>query len=200
MWIWSGTPGGHVPPNSEAGKSSGEQQGALGARARLGQHLRGHHSEREPGVDELARQPIGGASTALDDRPEANLPCVADALVQVGEGLAVVEVGGVNDVSGSSQRVGELEESSSLALCVMEEQYLGHDACPTTLGDLETLSRHSARVEQLLLLRPRTDRQDHARPVACTHDDVLGSGGTVEEVPCPEEPLLTLHEQSALPG
>ena len=33
----------------------------------------------------------------------------------------------MNDVSGSSQLVGEREESSSLALCVMEQQYLGHD-------------------------------------------------------------------------
>jgi hypothetical protein len=29
-------------------------------------------------------------------------------------------------VSGSSQLVGEREESLSLALCVMEQQYLGH--------------------------------------------------------------------------
>ena len=134
------------PRASELGgrKSSGKQQGALGAQALLGQHLRGHHSEREPRIDELARQPIRGASTALHDRAEANLPRVADALVEVGEGLAVVEVGGVDDVSGSSQPVGEREESSSLALCVMEEQYLGHDPRPTTRGGLETSRPRSA--------------------------------------------------------
>jgi hypothetical protein len=46
----------------------------------------------------------------------------------------------------------------------------------------------------------RTGHQDHAWPVACAHEDVLRPGGTVEEVPRPEEPLLTLDEQPALPG
>ena len=122
MWIWRGTPGGQEPPELGGRESSVKQQCSLGAWARLGQHLRGHYPEREPGIDELARQAIRGESTALCNRPEANLPRVADALVEVGEGLAVVEVGGVNNVSGSSQLVGELEESSSLALRVMEQQ------------------------------------------------------------------------------
>ena len=84
----------------------------------------------------------------------------------------------MNDVSGSSQLVGEREESSSLALCVMEEQYLGHDAFPTMPGDLETLSPHSAR-ESNCSCSDLAPTVEYARPVACTHDDVLGSGGTV---------------------
>jgi hypothetical protein len=52
---------------------------------------------------------------------------------------------------------------------------------------------------QQLVLRPRTGHQDHARPVAGAHEDMFGPGGTVEEVPRPEEPLLTLDEQPALP-
>src|SRR5439155_24847220 len=45
------------------------------------------------------------------------------------------------------------------------------------------------RVQQLLVLRSCTDHQDHARAVAGAHEDMLGAGGTVEEVPRPEEPL-----------
>ena len=66
-------------------------------------------------------------------------------------------------------------------------------ARPVTRREL----RH--RVVQFLVLRPCTGHQDHARPVACAHEDVLGPGGTVEEVPRPKEPLLTLDEQPALP-
>src|SRR2546421_6622959 len=49
-------------------------------------------------------------------------------------------------------------------------------------------------------LGPRTDHQDHARSVAGAQEDVLGPGGTVEEVPRPKDPLLTLDEERALPG
>ena len=62
-------------------ESSAEQQRSLGTMTRLGQHLRGQRSEREPGIDEIVRQAIGGESTALLNRPEANLLRVADALV-----------------------------------------------------------------------------------------------------------------------
>ena len=44
----------------------------------------------------------------------------------------------MNNVSGSPQLLGEREESLSLALGVMEQQYLGHDSLPTTLADPET--------------------------------------------------------------
>lgn len=80
------------------------------------------------------------------DRPEANLLRVADAVVEVGEGLAVVEIGGVNDVSGSSQLLGEREESFSPAPCVMEQQYLGHDSLCHARGDLETPRRSTNEV------------------------------------------------------
>src|SRR5688572_14342693 len=52
---------------------------------------------------------------------------------------------------------------------------------------------------QLLLVRARTDHQDHAWPVAGAHEDVLRAGGTVEEVPWPKQPLHTLDEQPAFP-
>src|SRR5439155_23428575 len=122
-------------------ESSVKQQGTLGARARLGQHLSGHRSERESAIDELVRQAVGGESTALPYRREADLLREADTLIEVGEGLAVVEVRRMNDVSGSSQLVGEREEPAGLTLCVVEQQYLGHDAPPTRRGTSET--RHT---------------------------------------------------------
>jgi hypothetical protein len=77
-------------------------------------------------MDELVRQALGGESTALSDRREANLLRVTDALVEVGEGLAVVQVGRMNDMSGSSQLVGEGEEAGCLSLGVVKQEYLGH--------------------------------------------------------------------------
>src|SRR5207237_9350079 len=56
------------------------------------------------------------------------------------------------------------------------------------------------RVVHLPVLPPRTGHQHHARPLAGAHEDVLGPGGTVEEVPWLEEPLLTLDEEPALSG
>ena len=56
------------------------------------------------------------------------------------------------------------------------------------------------RVEQLLVLRAGAGHQDHARAVAGSHEDVLGAGGAVEEVPRTEEPLLAVDEQPALTG
>jgi hypothetical protein len=44
-----------------------------------------------------------------------------------------------------------------------------------------------------------TRHQDHARPVARAHKDVLRPGGRVEEVPRPEPSLLALDEQRGLP-
>jgi hypothetical protein len=53
-------------------------------------------------------------------------------------------------VSGSSQLVGECEESLRLALCVMEQKNLGHDALPTKPGNAAaalTLRRHEQATE-----------------------------------------------------
>ena len=81
MWIWSGTPGGH---GRQLGgrESCAEQQGSLRAGTRLRQHLRSHHAEREASIDELVRQALSGKPTPLEDRVEADLLGVANALVQ----------------------------------------------------------------------------------------------------------------------
>jgi len=57
-----------------------EQQGSLGARTRLGQHLRGQHPERKPRIDDLVRQAVGCQSTALDYGVEADLIGAANAV------------------------------------------------------------------------------------------------------------------------
>ena len=61
----------------------------------------------------------------LVDRVEADLLGVADALRQIGEGLAVVEVGRVHDVSGRAKSVREGDDPRGQSLCVMKEQNLG---------------------------------------------------------------------------
>jgi hypothetical protein len=86
-----------------------KQQGSLRTGPCLGQHLRRHHPEREPRIDHVVRQAVSGQSTALDDRVEADLLGVANAVGEFGEGLAVVEIRGVNDVSGGAEFIGERE-------------------------------------------------------------------------------------------
>jgi len=69
--------------------------------------LRRHHPQREADVDDFARQLLGGEPATLDDRVEADLLGVADALVELVEDLAVVEIRCVDDVSGSAECIGE---------------------------------------------------------------------------------------------
>ena len=63
---------------------------------------------------------------ALDDRVEADLLGVVNAVGEVGEGLAVVEIRGVNDVSASAELSGEGEAPGRQSLRMMKEQKLGH--------------------------------------------------------------------------
>jgi hypothetical protein len=44
----------------------------------------------------------------------------------------------------------------------------------------------------------RADHQDRARAGARAHEDVLGAGGTVDEVPGPKAPLLAVDDPDAL--
>ena len=76
-----------------------QEQGALGARTRLGEKLRRHRSEREPGVDDLGRQILRGEPASLHDRVEAGLPDVGHAVGELGERPALVEIRRVHDVS-----------------------------------------------------------------------------------------------------
>ena len=103
-----------------------EEQSSLRAGLRLGQHLRRHRAEREPAVDDLVRQSLGGEPAALDDRVEADLLGVADALVAVDEDPAFVEIRDVDDVTRRAQVVGEGQAPGGESVRVMEEQHLGH--------------------------------------------------------------------------
>jgi hypothetical protein len=82
----------------------------------------------------FGRQAVSGESTALDDRVEADVLGVANAVGQVGEGLTIVEIRGMNDVSGSAEFLGESEASGRQSLCMMEEQKLGHAGDSLTLA------------------------------------------------------------------
>jgi hypothetical protein len=103
-----------------------KQQGSLRTGPCLGQHLRRHHPEREAGIDDFVRQVVSGESTALDDRVEADLFGVVNAVGEFGEGLTVVEIWRVHDVSGSAESIGEGEAPGRQALSMMEEQNFGH--------------------------------------------------------------------------
>src|ERR1700676_677225 len=67
-----------------------KEQGPFGTPTRLHQHLCRQHPEREPGVDEFVGQAVGGESTALDDRVEADLLAIADTVDEFGEGFSVI--------------------------------------------------------------------------------------------------------------
>jgi hypothetical protein len=68
--------------------------------------LRRHHAQREPGVDELVRQPLDGRAATLEDRAEADLARVVDAIVDGSERPAFVEVGRMDAVPGGAELVG----------------------------------------------------------------------------------------------
>lgn len=70
--------------------------------------------DREAGVDERVRQAVGGEPALLEDRVEADLLGVGNALVDRGERSAVVAIRGVNRVTGRAKLVGEREEPGCL--------------------------------------------------------------------------------------
>jgi hypothetical protein len=77
------------------------------SRTRLGQQLCGHDPEREPGIDDFVRQAVSGDSAALNDGAEADLLGVANALREVGEDFALVEIWGMHDVSAGAELISE---------------------------------------------------------------------------------------------
>ena len=126
MWICAGTPCGHDAAELRGWEAPAEQQRSLRTWFRLGEHLRRQHSEREPAVDDAVGQAVGSGATTLADRFEADLPGVADALVDVGERVAVVEIRRVHDVPGGAEPLGKGEDSRRQPLRMMKEENLGH--------------------------------------------------------------------------
>ena len=86
----------------------------------------GSTPSEKPGIDDFVRQAVSGESAALDDRVEAHLFGVANAVFELGEGLAVVKIRHVHDVSGIAESIGEGEAPSLQAVRVMKEQNLSH--------------------------------------------------------------------------
>jgi hypothetical protein len=70
----------------------------------------------------------------LEDLAEADLARVRHALVEGGEGAAVVEVGNVHDMSGSTKFVGERVHAGCATLRVVEEQHLRHLTLPSAVA------------------------------------------------------------------
>ena len=103
-----------------------EQQRAASPGPGLRELLSRHLPEREPGVDEVARQVIGAADVPLQDLIESDLSGVGHALVQRGEGSTVVEVGDDHRVTSRPQLVGERAHPFGQALSVVEQQNVGH--------------------------------------------------------------------------
>ncbi len=90
----------------------------------MGELLRRHHPERQTGVDEFGRQTLGGNDASLENRLEPDLSGVADAFVELGERVAVVEIRGVDDVPGGAEFIGERETPRRQSLRMMEQQQL----------------------------------------------------------------------------
>jgi hypothetical protein len=116
------------PGAVELGRREGcaEEQRALCARACLRERLRRHDAEREPGVDDPSRQAFGGGLAPLEDRAEAGLSRVTDAVFEVVEGVALVEVRRVHDMPAGAELISEGEHAGCEALRVMKEHDLGH--------------------------------------------------------------------------
>jgi hypothetical protein len=103
-----------------------KEQGSLRAGPCLSQHLSGQNPQREAGIDEAVGQAIGGEAAALNDRAEAGFLRVAHTVGGVGEGLALVEIWSVHDVSRRAKSIGKGEAPGRQTLCVMKEQDLRH--------------------------------------------------------------------------
>lgn len=111
-----------------------EQQCACRTGPRLCQLLRGENTEGETGVDQAVGQLMSDADASIDDGGEAMLLGVADPCYEIVERLALIEIGGVDGVSGSSQFIGESNDAGREPMGVMKQQDLCHANAFT--GDL----------------------------------------------------------------
>src|SRR5215210_9253222 len=127
--------------------AAAEEQRSLRARPRLGEHLSRHRAERKTRVHQLVRQAFRGDPTAFENGVEADLPGVANAVLEVVESRPVVQIGSVHDVPRSAELIREREASRREPVRVMEEQTLGHVggslATPRPTG--QTYSRTASR-------------------------------------------------------
>src|SRR5262245_51832537 len=103
-----------------------KQQCSLRSGAGLCEHLRGHHSEGEAPIHKRIRQLRCGGPTALENGVESDVVSMGDAVLQRVEGTPFIKIGGVDDVAGLPEFLGECEEPRRLSVRVMKQKYLGH--------------------------------------------------------------------------
>lgn len=106
------------------------QQGSPRPVPGLGQLLRGHHPEREAGVDDLAGKLLRRAHAPRGDLPEPDLPHVRHPLVQRVEDAPLEQVGRVDGVARGTEFVGEGDHPGGQTLDVVEQYDLCHAGTP----------------------------------------------------------------------
>ncbi len=101
-----------------------DQQRPSRAWAGLSQLLCRHRTQREPRVHQPVIKTLSSVQTPLQDRAEPGLPRVADALIEIGEGMPVVQVGDVDGVASGSKFIGEHLHPNRQPLCVVVQHDL----------------------------------------------------------------------------
>src|SRR5580700_8104264 len=119
----------HGPGAERGDRDTGiEQQRPARSRPCLRQLLGREHAEREPGIYQVAWQPLYGPGPARDHLVgKADLPGISHPVLEGGEGPALEQVGRVHGVAGVAQLVGEGDDAGGQSLRMVEEHYLGHD-------------------------------------------------------------------------
>src|SRR5581483_9540557 len=98
-----------------------EEQRAAGSGPRLRELLRRQNAEREPGVDEVRRQLVGGTDAALAQFVESGPADIGKSLVDGREYASTEQVGGVDRMAGRAKIVGEPAHAGRQSLCMVEQ-------------------------------------------------------------------------------
>ena len=96
------------------------------ARPRLRELLRGHHPERDAGVDDVCGKRPGSGDAALAERAEAGLARERHSFLERPEGLPVEEVRRVHGVTALPELLGERADSVGQPLDVVEQHDFAH--------------------------------------------------------------------------
>jgi hypothetical protein len=131
-WTWTGTPAGQAAPNALAGTQPWNSSAPAAPGRVLRQLLCRQHAEREAGEDQVRPQAVGGPYPTRGDGFEPDVPGVADTGIEVVERLAQVQVGDVDGVAGTSERVGERDDARRTSLRMVEQQHLCHVRPPSS--------------------------------------------------------------------
>src|SRR5262245_56270104 len=112
-----------------------EEKRTARAGAGHGELLRWHRPEREAGVHDVRGELIRGADAAVGNRVEPGPVGVGYALVQLGEGLAVIQIWRMDGVPRGAQLVGERPHAGREPQCVVEQEDRRHGwSLPRRMG------------------------------------------------------------------